>query len=103
MDDFDIDGIRFDNTTNFYISGDQRGLPKLLEDITAHAADSNFSLTVEHLDMSAAEVVNDTKARSYWNNALYQQTFKYLWSGWIDNGIMNAFDNYRGLNDGKVA
>ncbi len=42
IDEFKIDGIRFDNTTNFFVPGDDRGLPKLLRDIRQHVSDSNF-------------------------------------------------------------
>lgn len=106
IDNFNIDGIRFDNTTNFYIEGDSRGLPQLLRDIEQHEADRgepNFALTIEHLDLSAAHVVNTTGAISYWNNSLYQMCFDYLWNGRIDARIMGALNNHLGLNDDKVA
>ncbi len=106
IDTFNVDGIRFDNTVNFYIEGDARGLPQLLRDIEQHVADkgeSNLSMTIEHLDLNAAHVVNTTGATSYWNNALYQLCFEYLWTGHIDARIMKAFDNHAGLNDDKVA
>lgn len=103
MDEFRIDGIRFDNTVNYYIKGDTRGLPRLLEDIQTHANDPNFSMTIEHIDMSAAEVSNDTSATSYWNNALYGCSFDYLWNGRIDSRIVNALDAHAGLSNGKIA
>lgn len=103
IDEFQIDGIRFDNTVNFYIEGESRGLPQLLADIQAHANDPNFSLTIEHLDMSASKVTNNTCATSYWNNALYQCCFEYLWKGKIDSRIVKALDTHSGLNTGKVA
>lgn len=103
IDEFQIDGIRFDNTTNFYIDGDQRGLPTLISDIQSHVADPNFSLTLEHLDMSAARVTNRTGATSYWNNALYQRCFGYLWDGKIDSNIMGDMDTHAWLDAGKVA
>lgn len=103
MDDFGIDGIRFDNTVNFYVDGDERGLPKLIKDINAHAADPNFSTTLEHLNMSAVDVCNKVTATSYWNNELYARTFDYLWSGQIDPRLMGAFDNHRGLPPDRVA
>ncbi len=106
IDFFKIDGIRFDNTVNFYIEGDSRGLPQLMRDINQHMTDQgepNFALTIEHIDLNAAYVVNTTGATSYWNNALYQIGFEYLWSGHIDARIMSAFNNHTGLNDDKVA
>jgi 1,4-alpha-glucan branching enzyme len=106
MDEFGIDGIRLDNTVNFYIEGDARGLPRLLADVAAHAearGEPNFSLTIEHLDPSAAHVVGQTRATSYWNDALYQRCFDYLWHGSIDARIMGALDSHRGLPDDRVA
>jgi 1,4-alpha-glucan branching enzyme len=103
MDDFRIDGIRFDNTVNFHVANDSRGLPQLISDINAHAADANFSTTLEHLDMSAVQVTNTVGATSYWNNEFYARTFEYLWSGQIDAGMMGAIDNHRGLPSDRVA
>ncbi len=103
IDDFKIDGIRFDNTTNFFIQGDQRGLPQLLKDIRDHVGDPNFSLTLEHLDMSAAQVTNQTGATSYWNNELYQRTFDALWDGHIDGRLLAGLNNHSGLDGDKVA
>jgi 1,4-alpha-glucan branching enzyme len=83
---FKIDGIRFDNTVNYYVAGNLRGIPELLSDIYDYLASigqQNFSTTLEHLDISAASVVNDTKATSYWDNALYGECFSHLWSGRI--------------------
>ena len=108
IDTFGIDGIRFDNTTNFVVTDgtgklDPRGLPRLLEDIRGHVGDPNFSLTLEHLDLSAASIANRAGATSYWNNELYGRTFDYLWNGAIDGRIGGALDTHRGLEAGRVA
>jgi 1,4-alpha-glucan branching enzyme len=106
IDSFNIDGIRFDNTVNFYIQNDPRGLPQLLKDIQEHDAGQgrqNFSLTLEHIDLSAAHVVNATGATSYWNNELYQLCFDYLWNGRVDGRLLQALNNHAGLDAGKVA
>lgn len=100
IDIFKIDGIRFDNTVNYHCAGDARGIPKLLEDIQAHLeakSEVNFSLTLEHLDVGAAQLVKDTKATSYWDNALHERCFDYLWRGEIDSRILNCFNNNRHL------
>jgi pullulanase/glycogen debranching enzyme len=100
IDVFKIDGIRFDNTVNYHCAGDARGIPKLLEDIQAHLdakGESNFSLTLEHLEIGAAQLVKDTKATSYWDNAMYERCFDYLWRGEIDSRILNSFNNNRHL------
>jgi 1,4-alpha-glucan branching enzyme len=100
IENFQIDGIRFDNTVNFYEKGDNRGLPRLMEDINNHmqaAGEANFSLTLEHLQMNAVEVTMNTCATSYWDNALYGHCFDGLWHGRIQPGLLNALNNYRYL------
>jgi 1,4-alpha-glucan branching enzyme len=101
IDEFRIDGIRFDNTTNFDIPGDPRGLPTLLGEVADYAAANdgpNFSLTLEHLAMNAAAVTNGTRATSYWDNELYGRTFEGLWNGRIDRRLLQALDHARFLD-----
>ena len=106
IEKFKIDGIRFDNTTNFYVEDEDRGLPELLREIQNFVDDEgekNFSLTLEHLNQQAAAVCNQTNATSYWNNELYQRCFDYLWEGKIDSRIMGALNSHPGLDADKVA
>ncbi|MGR9000527.1 MAG: alpha-amylase family glycosyl hydrolase, partial [Gammaproteobacteria bacterium] len=100
IDVFKIDGIRFDNTVNFYDKGDNRGLPKLMEDIAHYMADAgeyNFSLTLEHLQMDAVDVTKETHATSYWDNALYGCCFDGLWNGRIQSKLLDVLNNNRYL------
>ena len=102
IDTFKIDGIRFDNTVNFYSDETLNGLPNLLEEIDSHMADlgeQNFSLTLEHLELNAAEVTNETKATSYWDNALYESTFGGLWDYRIQPKLLNALNTKQYLDD----
>ncbi len=99
MDKFGIDGIRFDNTVNFYLpeqnEDHDRGLPMLLRDVHEHAgADSNFSLTIEHTNQSAAQVVNTTTATSYWNDALYHAASNGLRCRQIAPALLRALDSH---------
>jgi 1,4-alpha-glucan branching enzyme len=110
MDNFGVDGIRFDNTTNFLVWEDfnarrvnPRGLPNLIRDINTHAADPNFSTTLEHLAMDAALVVNAVNATSYWNNALYGVAFNYLYNYSVPSDLMTALDNKKGLIGNHIA
>ena len=67
IDEFGIDGIRFDNTVNYLVPGDVRGLPEILSTVADHIAEkgeTNFSLTLEHIDVTAAAVTNATAATS---------------------------------------
>ena len=105
MDVFGIDGIRLDNTVNFYVPGDLRGLPDLLSAVAQHASDQaqeNFSLTLEHLDLSAADVTNATHATSFWDNSLFGLTFGALWNDRIDSQFLNSLNNRRFLTSGKA-
>jgi pullulanase len=102
IDVFKIDGIRFDNTTNFYQAGDMKGLDKLIMEIKNYADinnEKNFSLTIEHIDKSAGSVVNNTDANSYWDNALFEFTFHSLWHEKIDSRLLNALNNRRFLRN----
>jgi pullulanase len=102
IETFNIDGIRFDNTVNFYVADQEaKGLPKLLDDIQDYLdqqGEMNFSLTLEHLSINAAELTNTTKATSYWDNALYERCFHYLWHGHIDPRFLNALNTKRYLH-----
>ncbi|KAK4891402.1 hypothetical protein LTR27_010056 [Elasticomyces elasticus] len=75
ISEFKIDGIRFDNTTNFYIPHHPtRGIPGLLQSISDYTTRNNitnFSLTIEHIDVNASIVVNSTVATSFWDDGLY--------------------------------
>ncbi len=106
MDIFGIDGIRLDNTVNYYVPGDPHGLPELLDAIDGHVSgkgESNFSLTLEHLQLDAVDLTKKTKATSYWDNGLYEKCFDGLWWSSLPPGVLNALNNNRWLNTpGKV-
>ena len=105
IDVFGIDGIRLDNTVNFLVPDNVRGLPEILSGVGAHIAakgENNFSLTLEHLNMEAATVTNATAATSFWDDSLYQKTFGGLWDGRIDSSFLNALNNRQYLSAGKV-
>lgn len=105
IDTFGIDGIRLDNTVNFYVPGNLHGLPEILDGVADHVAargEDNFSLTLEHIDVSAAQVTDDTAATSFWDNSLFEQTFSALWHDALDPGLLNALNNRRWLSAGKT-
>jgi glycosidase len=105
IDSFGIDGIRLDNTVNYLVPGDLRGLPEILSGVAAHIAakgETNFSLTLEHLDLSAAQVTNDTAATSFWDDSLYQKTREGLCNERIDSSFLNALNNRQYLSAEKV-
>ncbi|HEX2924726.1 MAG TPA: alpha-amylase family glycosyl hydrolase, partial [Ruminiclostridium sp.] len=98
---FGIDGIRFDNTINFYKARDHKGLSKLIPALNKQFAklkQENFSLTLEHIDVDAAQVTNEVDATSFWDNALYERTFQYLYAQQIDSRLLNALTDQRYLD-----
>lgn len=102
IDEFKIDGIRFDNTTNFHIPFNTRGIVQLMAEIDQHTRANgidNFSMTLEHLDVSAISVVRGTKATSYWDNALYGTCFDHLWHYKLPVNSLNTLNNNRYMND----
>lgn len=103
IDHFGLDGIRFDNTVNFFLWQEDRGLPRLLREIRDHVGDPHFSLTLEHLKLEAAAVANTVGATSFWHNGLYEETFDGLWQGTIRPGLLTALATHTGLDADRVA
>ena len=93
---FKIDGIRFDNTVNYYIPGDIRGLPELLQNIQNYVTTDgqvNFSMTLEHLTMDAASITSNTAATSYWDNGLFGECSSHLYNGTISPSYLSVLNN----------
>ena len=100
IDAFGIDGIRFDDTKDYYEASDPHGIQELLEDLTAELArrgQENFSLTLEHIDLSVTELVNRYPATSYWDNALWEVTRDALTGGGVDARLLGALNDRRFL------
>jgi len=102
IETFGIDGIRFDNTVNYHVPGDTHGLPELLAGIRAIAG-PDFSLTLEHLDISAVEVTEATGATSFWDDSLHSLTFGALWDQRVDQRLLNALNTRRWLRSPGTA
>lgn len=100
IDNFKIDGIRFDNTVNFHSDDYRKGLPKLLNEINTYVNQqgiNNFSLTLEHMDVSAINVTKYTKANSYWDDSLHKECFNGLWSNSISPKLLDSLNHNRYL------
>ena len=100
IDQFKIDGIRFDNTLGFYRPGDRgHGLPKLLSELRGHFSKNktkNFSTILEHSwDYAAIDVVNKVGSTSCWLDPYRSQSMDYLGSRQIEPGIMRMLDSGR--------
>lgn len=101
IDVFKIDGIRFDNTVNFLVDNTVRGLPQLLSTIDglmAERGEQNFSLTLEHIDVSAAAVTNSTKATSFWDNSFFEVCRDAFRNQRMDSRLLSALNNTRFLS-----
>jgi 1,4-alpha-glucan branching enzyme len=104
MDVFGIDGIRFDNTVNFFDRSESpHGLPNLVRAINDHANDANFATILEHLELDASTVTNEVGATSYWNNAMFGVAFDTLYNYRVPESIMQALDTKKGLEGNRVA
>jgi 1,4-alpha-glucan branching enzyme len=101
IDTFRIDGIRFDNTVNYYVPGTTNGLPGLLTAIRDHT-DRDFPLILEHIDLSAAAVTKSTDATSYWDNSLYGATFDGLWNRSVSPQLFMALNANQWLKHPSV-
>lgn len=96
VSEFKIDGIRFDNTVNYYIPGDIRGLPELLQTIQDYVTadgQQNFSMTLEHLEMDAASLVSNSAATSYWDQGLFGECQSHLYNGTISPSYLSVLNN----------
>ncbi|KAJ9615759.1 hypothetical protein H2200_001836 [Cladophialophora chaetospira] len=107
ISEYKIDGIRFDNTVNFYVPGTLQGLPDLLESIQSYATANglkNFSMTLEHLagDTNAADVVNTTEATSFWDDELYGECFDQLRYGGISGNYLATLNHIKMVNGDKT-
>jgi 1,4-alpha-glucan branching enzyme len=100
-----LDGLRLDNTVNYYVAGDPRGLPDLISGLRGWleaAGEQNFSFVLEHIDVTAAAVTDQVGATSFWDNSLYGSTFGALWNGTVDAGLPAALNNRQYLDAAAV-
>jgi pullulanase len=108
IEEFSIDGIRFDNTLGFYDPpkyGD-KGLPTLIKRLRSwldKKGKTNFSLILEHeWDYPSIEVVNKVKATSCWLDPFRSKTRNYLTNRYIRSDIMRLLDSGRDFEDGRT-
>jgi pullulanase/glycogen debranching enzyme len=98
MDEFGIDGIRYDAALYYYEPSTTRGIPGLTSAVAAHAltldavAGPRFAQVLEWLDVSAAAILTTLAAGSYWRESLYQDCFNGLWNYALPSRIMTSLD-----------
>jgi glycosidase len=110
IDEFKIDGIRFDNTKGFYRPSDRGvGLAKLLSSLRDHLASQgadgqNFMTSLEHSwDYDALDVVNKVGATSCWYDPCRSIARDMLKWRYIGRQIMRMLNASRDLSQGHVA
>lgn len=107
IDEFEIDGIRFDNTLGMYKPDDRgHGLPKLLAELRGHLSETkrrNFALILEHSwDYAAIDVTNKVGATGCWFDKFRQLSEEYLGNRRIDGRIMRMLDAGKDFAAGRA-
>lgn len=112
IDNFQIDGIRFDNTLGFYQADNRgHGLPKLLTELRAGLSErdqKNFALILEHSwDYDAIDVTNKVGATSCWYDPFRARSHEFLGCQSVDTpviaaSIMRMLDTSLGFDLGRT-
>jgi pullulanase len=103
IDDYKVDGIRFDYALGYYDGGDAKriGIAKVMDDLNAYAASkrlSNMSFILELLTDNRYAAIADTNvigASGCWYDPFMWQSFGIGGSGNVDSTFVRA------LNSGK--
>jgi pullulanase len=108
IDNFKIDGIRFDNTLGFYKADDRgHGLPRLLADLRDHVRRSGldqFATVLEHSwDYGAIDVTNKVGASSCWYDQFRSQSMDFLGNRSPRPGLMRMLSSSRDFDEDRVA
>jgi pullulanase len=108
LDEFQLDGIRFDYTLGFYQPDNpDHGLGKLMRDLQAYLAETNrqhVALMIEHLSdnrYEAIDVANRTGATGCWYDRFLFDVPQQASSGRTEPGLMRLLDSQRDFAPGK--
>jgi 1,4-alpha-glucan branching enzyme len=109
IDEFKIDGIRFDYSLGFYKKDDTaHGITKLISELNSYVTSqgyTNISFILEHLTDNRYDAIDDTNiinASGCWFDKFMWNTFDYLANGHIDREIMRILDSCYCFAPGKV-
>jgi pullulanase/glycogen debranching enzyme len=108
IEEFAVDGIRFDYTLGFYDPQHERdrGLPTLVKRLRQWLdaqGKTNFPLILEHeWDYPSVEVVNKVGATSCWLDPFRGRTRGYLTDRRVRPGIMRLLDSARDFQSGRT-
>src|SRR5262245_50307067 len=108
IEEFAVDGIRFDNTLGFYAPADpdKHGLTNLVNRLGAWLGEKqieNFPLILEHSwDYGSIDVVNKVGVTSCWLDPFRSQARAFLSSRQIQPSIMRMLDSARDFGEGRT-
>ncbi|MHC9542318.1 MAG: alpha-amylase family glycosyl hydrolase [Vulcanimicrobiota bacterium] len=106
IEEFRIDGIRFDYTKGFYEpSIPDKGLGKLIGDLNEYIAQDqsrlNVSLILEHLDgYNAINVCNKVNASGCWLDPFMSTPCSFLENHHVDQRIIEILNSHRWFSSG---
>lgn len=108
LDEYKLDGLRFDCATGIYQPGDSsRGIPRLISDLRSHLVSQgrhNVSLVIEHLTDDAYAAIADTNqidADGCWYDRFLLDVARYAAAGNIETSLMRVLDTNRAFAAGK--
>jgi pullulanase/glycogen debranching enzyme len=105
LDEYKIDGIRFDYTLGYYIPGDMtQGIPQLIADLKNHVSPQmNHTFTLEHLPddrYAAIDATNTICATGCWYDRFLFDMPRYAASG-VDTKVMRLLNTQKDFAAGK--
>jgi len=108
LDEYQLDGIRFDYSLGFYQQGDyEHGITRLVSDLRNYLSQTNrnnIALVIEHLTDNRYEAINDTNlicATGCWFDQFLQEAFRYVRSQNIDPRILRILNSNLDFAPGK--
>lgn len=108
LDEYQVDGIRFDYTRGFYIPGDaSHGITKLASDLRTYLDGSgraDVPLILEHLTDNRYAAIGDTNrigATGCWYDRLFYDVPEYAAKGNVQTQVVRVLDTARDFDAGK--
>jgi pullulanase len=108
LDEYQVDGLRFDYTRGFYVPDDPgHGIAKLIGDLRAYLDGSGRSavpLILEHLTDNRYAAVGDTNrigATGCWYDRLFYDVPEYADRGNVEPAVVRVLDTARDFDDGR--
>ncbi|MCP4582586.1 MAG: 1,4-alpha-glucan branching enzyme [candidate division Zixibacteria bacterium] len=108
LDEYKIDGIRFDYTLGYFDKNHlDTGITRLCEELSAYLLETrydNISLMLEHLTDNRYDAIDDTNhsaATGCWYDRLMFESRDYIQWGNVDARIMRALNTAKDFSSGK--